>query len=110
VSHHPPASALHAEHKDWIFWQEFTATSKFRGKYLQVIPQGVAHLKFIKSGNHYTWRKVTTTVHNIIVGKLWIDQVLTNYGTHNAKSFPHYHSTAVQFDKRDTYTGLTLIH
>lgn len=25
-------------------------------------------------GNHYTWRKVTTTVHNIIVGKLWLDQ------------------------------------
>lgn len=26
------------------------------------------------SGNHYTWTKVTTTVHNIIVGKLWVDQ------------------------------------
>jgi oxysterol-binding protein 1 len=26
------------------------------------------------AGNHYTWRKVTTTVHNIIVGKLWVDQ------------------------------------
>lgn len=25
-------------------------------------------------GNHYTWTKVTTTVHNIIVGKLWVDQ------------------------------------
>ncbi|MCJ8750117.1 hypothetical protein PDJAM_G00258730, partial [Pangasius djambal] len=27
-----------------------------------------------QSNNHYTWKKVTTTVHNIIVGKLWIDQ------------------------------------
>jgi hypothetical protein len=26
------------------------------------------------TGTHYTWRKVTTTVHNIIVGKLWVDQ------------------------------------
>jgi hypothetical protein len=78
VSHHPPASSLHAEHRDWIFWQEFTATSKFRGKYLQIIPQGVAHLTFIKSGNHYTWRKVTTTVHNIIVGRLWVDQVMNS--------------------------------
>jgi len=75
VSHHPPASAMHVEHKDWIFWQEFTPTSKFRGKYLQVIPHGTAHLKFNKTGYHYTWKKVTTTVHNIIVGKLWIDQV-----------------------------------
>lgn len=24
-------------------------------------------------GNHYTWRKVSTTVHNMIVGKLWLD-------------------------------------
>lgn len=30
---------------------------------------------FEKSKNHYSWKKVTTTVHNIIVGKLWIDQV-----------------------------------
>ena len=25
------------------------------------------------TGNHYTWRKVSTTVHNMIVGKLWLD-------------------------------------
>lgn len=31
---------------------------------------------FDKSNNHYSWKKVTTTVHNIIVGKLWIDQVM----------------------------------
>ena len=75
VLHHPPTSALHVEHKDWTFWQEFSCTSKFRGKYLQIIPLGVAHLKFTRSGNHYTWRKVNTTVQNIIVGKLWIDNV-----------------------------------
>lgn len=36
---------------------------------------GTIHAIFEKSNNHYTWKKVTTTVHNIIVGKLWIDQV-----------------------------------
>ena len=66
--------AIYAEHKDWVHWQDFTASSKFRGKYLTVIPHGVGHLAFYNSGNHYTWRKVTTTVHNIIVGRLWIDQ------------------------------------
>ncbi|XP_075218829.1 oxysterol binding protein isoform X2 [Lycorma delicatula] len=74
VSHHPPMVAQHCEGRDWTCWQEFTMTSKFRGKYLQVTPLGTAHLIFNKSGNHYTWRKVTTTVHNIIVGKLWVDQ------------------------------------
>jgi len=74
VSHHPPMAAQYCTGRGWNCWQEFTMSSKFRGKYLQVIPLGIAHLHFPKSGNHYTWRKVTTTVHNIIVGKLWVDQ------------------------------------
>ncbi|XP_076452953.1 oxysterol-binding protein 1-like isoform X2 [Babylonia areolata] len=73
VSHHPPTLATHAEGRGWTLWQEFTMTTKFRGRYLQIIPMGIAHLTFSKSGGHYTWRKVTTTVHNIIVGRLWVD-------------------------------------
>lgn len=49
-------------------------SSKFKGKYLEVEPLGVTHLEFKASGNHYTWRKVKTVVHNIVIGKLWIDQ------------------------------------
>lgn len=73
VSHHPPMAAIHCEGKDWACWQEFTMTTKFRGKYLQVIPLGNAYVEFHKTGNRYGWRKVNTTVHNIIVGKLWVD-------------------------------------
>lgn len=73
VSHHPPMVAMYTEGRNWNSWQEFTMSSKFRGKYLQIIPLGIAHMQFPKSGNHYTWRKVTTTVHNIIVGRLWVD-------------------------------------
>ncbi|XP_033210277.1 oxysterol-binding protein 1 isoform X2 [Belonocnema kinseyi] len=74
VSHHPPMVAQFCEGRKWRCWQEFTMASKFRGKYLQVIPLGTAHLEFSNNQQHYTWRKVTTTVHNIIVGKLWVDQ------------------------------------
>ncbi|BFZ04680.1 hypothetical protein BsWGS_07718 [Bradybaena similaris] len=73
VSHHPPMLAMHIDGREWSTWQEFTMTTKFRGRYLQIIPMGIAHLVFHKSGHHYTWRKVTTTVNNIIVGKLWVD-------------------------------------
>ncbi|XP_076045090.1 oxysterol binding protein isoform X2 [Oratosquilla oratoria] len=74
VSHHPPIVAQHVEGMvGWESWQEFSMSSKFRGKYLQIIPLGIAHLLFNSSGNHYTWRKVSTTVHNMIVGKLWLD-------------------------------------
>ena len=58
----------------WKCWQEFSMRSKFKGKYLEVEPLGIAHLVFAKSGNHYTWRKVKTVVHNIVLGKLWVDQ------------------------------------
>jgi hypothetical protein len=76
VSHHPPMLAQHCESNTglWSSWQEFTMRSKFKGKYLEVEPLGISHLVFPKTGNHYTWRKVKTVVHNIVLGKLWIDQ------------------------------------
>uniref|UniRef100_A0A670YYF5 Oxysterol-binding protein n=1 Tax=Pseudonaja textilis TaxID=8673 RepID=A0A670YYF5_PSETE len=75
VSHHPPAAAHHADSRHgWTLRQEIKITSKFRGKYLSIMPLGTIHCIFHATGNHYTWKKVTTTVHNIIVGKLWIDQ------------------------------------
>jgi hypothetical protein len=42
VSHHPPILAMYTEgkNKEWVSWQEFTMSSKFRGKYLQIIPLG----------------------------------------------------------------------
>lgn len=101
VSHHPPAAAHHAfSEKGWSLRQEITLASKFRGKYLSIMPlgecvetrlligvwllqhslpsvfnSGSIQCLFDKSNNHYSWKKVTTTIHNIIVGKLWIDQV-----------------------------------
>ncbi|XP_029905203.1 oxysterol-binding protein 1 isoform X2 [Myripristis murdjan] len=75
VSHHPPAAAHHAiSERGWTLRQEITLASKFRGKYLSIMPLGSIQCIFEKSNNHYSWKKVTTTVHNIIVGKLWIDQ------------------------------------
>ncbi|XP_045647332.1 oxysterol-binding protein 2 isoform X4 [Ursus americanus] len=75
VSHHPPSAAHYVFSKHgWSLWQEITISSKFRGKYLSIMPLGAIHLEFQATGNHYVWRKSTSTVHNIIVGKLWIDQ------------------------------------
>eukprot|EP00123_Amoebidium_parasiticum_P017727 comp23964_c0_seq1/m.42459 comp23964_c0_seq1/g.42459 ORF comp23964_c0_seq1/g.42459 comp23964_c0_seq1/m.42459 type:complete len:776 (-) comp23964_c0_seq1:853-3180(-) len=74
VSHHPPIAAMHTETEDWEMIQQFSMDSKFRGKYMQIVPTGISCIKFKRTGEKYTWTKVTTTVHNIIVGKLWIDQ------------------------------------
>ena len=83
---------MHTEGNGWIFYEEFTMASKFRGQYLSVTPlgksensliihlnsffsSGYCHLIFKNSGNHYIWKRITTLVNNIIVGKLWIDNV-----------------------------------
>ena len=73
VSHHPPVSAIHVEHEKWSYYFDFSMTTKFRGKYLQVLPLGLSHFEVKGTGHHYTWNKVSTTVHNIVLGKLWVD-------------------------------------
>ncbi|XP_032238673.1 oxysterol-binding protein 1 isoform X2 [Nematostella vectensis] len=85
VSHHPPISALHAESSHWVFWQEYKLDTKFRGQFFKVIPTGHCHLKFKTNGHHFSWKKPVTTIHNILVGSLYVDQegdmVVTNHTT-----------------------------
>nr|CDS16093.1 oxysterol binding protein 1 [Echinococcus granulosus] len=85
VSHHPPVAAFHCESDLWYTWFDFSISTKFRGRYLQIKVNGVCHLVFRKTGYHYTWTKIPLTVHNIIVGKLWIENSgeidITNHKT-----------------------------
>ncbi|XP_073251035.1 oxysterol-binding protein 2-like isoform X1 [Porites lutea] len=74
VSHHPPISALHAESDHWVFWQEYKLDTKFRGQFFKVIPTGMCHVKFKSDGHHFSWKKPITTIHNILVGSLYVDQ------------------------------------
>ncbi|RNA08157.1 oxysterol-binding 1 isoform X4 [Brachionus plicatilis] len=103
VSHHPPGMAMHTESvKDWKLYQELTVSSKFRGQYLQVIPLGTTHLEFKKTGHHYTYRKIATFVRNIIVGKLWIDNVgEMDIINHKTKDVCHLKYFAYSYFSRD---------
>ncbi len=69
---------------------------------------GAIHLQFHSSGNHYVWRKVTSTVHNIIVGKLWIDQVSRWY-----HSFFHSSERTIlseyHWSSREVYRWISLL-
>jgi len=63
---------------------------------------GIAHLLFSRGGGHYTWRKVATTVHNIIVGRLWVD----NHGemditNHKTGDICHLKYAAYSYFSRD---------
>ncbi|XP_022915451.1 oxysterol-binding protein-related protein 1 [Onthophagus taurus] len=74
VSHHPPVSAFHAESKDWIFHGSIHPKLKFWGKSVEIQPKGTVTVEFPKWNEAYTWTNVQCCVHNIIVGKLWMEQ------------------------------------
>ncbi|TKR60166.1 hypothetical protein L596_027457 [Steinernema carpocapsae] len=77
VSHHPPASAMYAEGRNWNFRQNYTITTKIRGKTLNVMPVGSTYITFSDVGVTYSYSKVTTatTIANIVTGKMVTDNV-----------------------------------
>ncbi|KAJ3754392.1 Oxysterol-binding protein-domain-containing protein [Lentinula raphanica] len=111
VSHHPPISACWAESFGWRYFGEVDAQNKFMGKSFEIRPTGVAHveLRIPKAWTvddrasevvededddadteemiteHYTWKKVTTSVSGFILGSPTIDHygdmLITNHHT-----------------------------
>ncbi|CAH8325892.1 unnamed protein product [Eruca vesicaria subsp. sativa] len=72
VSHHPTVIACHCEGKGWKFWGDTNLRSKFWGRSIQVEPVGVLTLEF-DDGEVFQWSKVSSTIYNIILGKLYCD-------------------------------------
>lgn len=76
VSHHPMLIACHCEGRGWKFWGDSNLKSKFWGRSIQVDPVGILTLEF-DDGEVFQWSKVTTSIYNLILGKLYCD----HYGT-----------------------------
>ncbi|KAK2489838.1 hypothetical protein MC885_012230 [Smutsia gigantea] len=79
VSHHPPISAFYSEglSQDFLFHGSIYPKLKFWGKSVEAEPRGTITLELLKHNEAYTWTNPTCCVHNVIIGKLWIEQ----YGT-----------------------------
>ncbi|KAL8179608.1 UNVERIFIED_CONTAM: Oxysterol-binding protein- protein 2 [Gekko kuhli] len=79
VSHHPPISAVYSEglNQDFVFHGSIYPKLKFWGKSVEAEPRGTITLELLKHNEAYTWTNPTCCVHNVIIGKLWIEQ----YGT-----------------------------
>ncbi|XP_020592556.1 oxysterol-binding protein-related protein 2A-like [Phalaenopsis equestris] len=78
VSHHPMLVACHCEGNGWKFWGDSNLKSKFWGQSIQLDPVGVLTLEF-DDGEVFQWSKVTTTIYNLILGKVYCD----HHGTMN---------------------------
>ncbi|XP_051736168.1 oxysterol-binding protein-related protein 2b [Ctenopharyngodon idella] len=79
VSHHPPISAFHTESLtgEFEFHGSIYPKLKFWGKSVEAEPKGTITLELHKHKEAYTWTNPFCCVHNVILGKLWIEQ----YGT-----------------------------
>lgn len=73
VSHHPPIGASHCETPNWVYYQTQSVKTKFLGNSLDVTPIGVAHVVLKKYNEHYQWPNIKTLVHNLIIGRMWVD-------------------------------------
>uniref|UniRef100_A0A1A8J5K5 Oxysterol-binding protein n=1 Tax=Nothobranchius kuhntae TaxID=321403 RepID=A0A1A8J5K5_NOTKU len=87
VSHHPPVSAFHVESlkREFEFHGSIYPKLKFWGKSVEAEPKGTMTLELLKHKEAYTWMNPMCCVHNIILGKLWIEQYgaveITNHST-----------------------------
>lgn len=93
VSHHPPISAFHADSNDFIFHGSIHPKLKFWGKSVEIQPKGIVTVELPRWGEAYTWTNVNCCVHNIIVGKLWIEQ----YGTMEVVNHSTGHRAVLTF-------------
>lgn len=73
VSHHPPVSCWWAEGPGgWRWWGEMEMRSRFWGKSVEMAPVGQAWLQ-LPDGSLFTWNKPVLTIHNLVLGRLWLD-------------------------------------
>ncbi|PPS14704.1 hypothetical protein GOBAR_AA05873 [Gossypium barbadense] len=72
VSHHPMIVACHCQGTGWKLWGDSNLKSKFWGRSIQLDPVGVLTLEF-DDGEVFKWSKVTTSIYNLILGKLYCD-------------------------------------
>ncbi|VDO37725.1 unnamed protein product [Onchocerca flexuosa] len=79
VSHHPPKSALHAESKSYEFDGVVSPRLKFWGTCIEVQPSGTFQLKLLNYSEIYTWKALNVTVHNIVMGQMYMQLANTNF-------------------------------
>lgn len=94
VSHHPTLIACHCEGRGWKFWGDSNIRAKFWGRSIQLDPVGVLTLEF-DDGEIFQWSKVTTTIYNLILGKLYCE----HHGTMDIRG-NRQHSCKLKFKEQ----------
>ncbi|XP_019184539.1 PREDICTED: oxysterol-binding protein-related protein 1C-like isoform X1 [Ipomoea nil] len=94
VSHHPMILAFHCEGRGWKLRADCNLKSKFWGRSIQLDPVGILSVEF-DDGEVFKWSKVTTSIYNLILGKIYCD----HYGTMSIQGNRN-HSCRLRFKER----------
>ena len=81
----------------YSFWGDMEAKVSFTGRSAELKPSGKLHLQLPQTKDHFTWQKVKSSVHNVIVGDLWIE----HSGTMEVRNESTGDSCRLQFGQRD---------
>lgn len=101
VSHHPPISATRAIHKNWEFYQNSNPKTSFLGNAIEIDTQGRTHIYFSNSKDHFFYTNPVTRIHNLIIGKMWIE----HYGELNITNLKNGDSCNVTFQKSGFFSN-----
>ncbi|XP_054091107.1 oxysterol-binding protein-related protein 2 isoform X2 [Zeugodacus cucurbitae] len=93
VSHHPPISAFNVESANYKFYGSINPKIKFMGKSINIQPKGMVTVELTRWNEAYTWSNVNCCVHNVVVGKLWIEQ----HGTMEIKNHVNGYRAILDF-------------
>ncbi|GIX60763.1 oxysterol-binding protein [Babesia caballi] len=79
VSHHPPISAFHCSSEHFESYGSTQALVRLTGKAVEVSIIGPFVVKLLRGDTHehYSLQRCYVVVHNIIIGKMWIETVGT---------------------------------
>lgn len=73
VVHHPTVIAAHAVGAEgWIYSGDAEVQSRFWGRSIELRPVGILRVEFA-DGDAYAWSKVTTSLNNLVLGKVYVD-------------------------------------
>jgi len=75
VCHHPPIGATHLETNSFVLEQTMVVKSKFKGNSLDIAPETVSVINFKSHEDKYYFQGIKTKIHNVIVGRMWIDHM-----------------------------------
>jgi hypothetical protein len=73
VSHHPPITAASCESDNFVYNGVINPKIKFWGRSVEITHDGVLRIHLKSRNETYLFNAVPCSIHNIIVGKLWLE-------------------------------------